>query len=352
MEIVAAALPLLLGAPARAAPQAPHAADPPRDPAEITPATRAAIDRGIAYLVSTQNRDGSWRTQGATGGYPVAMTSLAGLALLASGSSPGEGPYAPNVSSALTFVLKSARRDGLIAQLEEEGHCMHGHGFALLFLAQCYGMEEDPKRQAEIALALRRGIELTARSQSVAGGWLYTPDAAADEGSVTVTQVQGMRAARNVGISVPRETIENAMKYLARSANADGGIRYQVSDNGPSRPAITAAAVVCYYNAGEQEDAHAKAALAYVERHLSPRGGDSSRYFGHYFYAHLYMAQAMYLAGEERWGEYFPAIRRILLDRQTDDGSWDGDSVGTTYGTAVALLILQIPYKHLPIMQR
>ena len=182
------------------------------EPREVTPATRSAIERGTRFLVSTQNRDGSWRTSGSTGSYPVAMTSLAGLALLAGGNTPTQGPYARNVSSALTFVLKSARRDGLIAQLEEESHCMHGHGFAMLFLAQCYGMEEDPRRQAEVRLVLQRAIQLTARSQSVAGGWLYTPDAGGDEGSVTVTQVQALRACRNVGLAVPKRVVDNAMK--------------------------------------------------------------------------------------------------------------------------------------------
>ena len=114
-------------------------------PSEITPAIRKAIERGAQYLVSTQNHDGSWRTNGGSGGYPVAMTSLAGLALMGGGSTPTQGVYAKNVSGALTFILKSARRDGLIAQLEEESHCMHGHGFAMLFLAQCYGMEENPR---------------------------------------------------------------------------------------------------------------------------------------------------------------------------------------------------------------
>src|SRR5690606_22539347 len=116
---------------------------PPERPGDITAETEAAIQRGLRYLVSTQNQDGSWRTRGSTGSYPTAMTALAGLALLASGSTPTQGPYARNVSSALTYILNSARRDGLIAQLEEESHCMHGHGFALLFLAECYGMEED-----------------------------------------------------------------------------------------------------------------------------------------------------------------------------------------------------------------
>ncbi|GAG09645.1 unnamed protein product, partial [marine sediment metagenome] len=112
------------------------AAVPAAEPEGITPATRAAIDSGLRYLIENQNRDGSWRSRGSTGSYPVAMTALAGLALLSSGSTPTQGPYARNVSSALTYILRSARRDGLIAQLEEESHCMHGHGFAMLFLAQ------------------------------------------------------------------------------------------------------------------------------------------------------------------------------------------------------------------------
>ncbi len=325
----------------------------PAAPPEITPATKTAIERGLRYLASVQNRDGSWRTNGAIGGYPVAMTSLAGLALLAGGNTPTQGVYAPQVSSALTFVLRSARRDGLIARIEEESQCMHGHGFAMLFLAQCYGMEEDPRRQAEIRLVLRRAVDLTARSQSVAGGWLYTPDASGDEGSVTVTQVQGLRACRNAGIAVPKRVIDRAMKYLEESTNDDGGIRYQVAAAGPSRPAITAAAVACYFNAGLYDTPRTRRALRFAERYLSPRRAAEQRYFGHYFYAQLYMAQVSYLAGGEHWRRYYPAMRDVLVARQDpSSGAWDGDQVGTTYGTAVALIILQLPYKNLPIMQR
>ncbi len=325
---------------------------PDANPPEVTPAVRQAIEKGMRYLAAAQNRDGSWRTLGASGDYPVAMTALAGLALVAGGNTPTQGPYSKNVSAALSFILKSARRDtGLIAQPEEEGHCMHGHGFAMLFLAECYGMEEDPQRQAQVRAVLQRAVELTGRSQSAAGGWLYTPDSGQDEGSVTVTQVQGMRAARNAGIAVPKKVIDNAMKYLTDSMNPDGGIRYQVSDNGPSRPAITAAAVACWFNAGEYDNPRAKRALEFAEKNLSPTK-QKTRYFGHYYYAHLYLAQVMYLSGEEKWTEYFNAMREILVHEQADDGSWDGDHVGPTYGTSVALLILQLPYKNLPIMQR
>ena len=118
-------------APAQATPDSPAVNQPgaaailPARPAEINPEAHQAIERGIAYLISTQNRDGSWRTHGSTGSYPVAMTSLAGLALLAGGNTPAEGPYARNVSSALTFVLKSARRDGLMPPHSEVGAQRH-----------------------------------------------------------------------------------------------------------------------------------------------------------------------------------------------------------------------------------
>ena len=330
-----------------------RAAPPPaKHPPEVTPRAQRAIERGLAYLVRTQNADGSWRTHGPTGNYPVAMTSLAGLAVMAGGNTPTQGEHARCVSRALSYVLRSARRDGLIAQLEEESHCMHGHGFALLFLAQCLGVEEDAQRLAQIKLALRRGIELTARSQSAAGGWLYTPDSGGDEGSVTVTQVQGLRAARNVGMAVPKRVIDGAMQYLADSTNPDGGIRYQAGDPGQSRPAITAAAVVCYYNAGEYDSPRASKALAFAERHLAPQRADDSQHFGHYYYGQMYMAQAMYLSGEGKWRDYYPTMRDLLVDWQDDEGWWIGDHVGPVYGTAAALLILQLPYKSLPIMQR
>ena len=47
-----------------------------------------------------------------------------------------------------------------------------------------------------------------------------------DEGAVTITQVQALRACRNAGISIPTKVINKAVKYVVDSANPDGGIRY------------------------------------------------------------------------------------------------------------------------------
>lgn len=326
-------------------------------PEHVTPQTQAAIECGMAYLLAEQNpSDGSWRNAGQWGGYPTAMTALAGLALLSHGDTPTEGPHARAVHRAMNFVLRSANRNGLISRVEEEERPMYGHGFGMLFLAQVYGMEEDPQRQVEIRQVLEDGIRLTARSQSRRGGWMYTPDSSFDEGSVTITQVQALRACRNAGLAVPKRTIDRAMAYLEASALNDGGIAYRAGMAGESRPAITAAAVACWYNAGQYDSPYAKKALEYCIRRI-PIRGPQANVFAHYFYGHLYMAQIMYLARDEQgrfvyWDRYYPQMRDNLLERQREDGSWAGDYVGPVYGTSVALIILQMPYGRLPIMQR
>ena len=324
-------------------------AEPPvRLPDGITPQTEIAIQRGLNYLTRHQGRDGAWSNQGRYGAYPVAMTSLAGLALLMDGNTTTQGRYAPNVDRAAKFLLRAATPNGLIARVEHEARPMYGHGFSMLFLSQLHGMTEDPARAEMTHNILTHAVDLTARSQSHDGGWYYTPGAARDEGSVTVTQVQALRSCRNVGVAVPKNVIDKAMRYLAQSQNSDGGIRYALNQRtGKSRPAITAAAMCCWYNAGQYTNPRAARAAAFCRQKIKPHGTEG----GHDFYAHLYYAQALYIASDPYWKDYFPKRRDFLLGRQRPDGSWWGDSVGDIYGTAIALIVLQLPYNQLPIMQ-
>jgi hypothetical protein len=106
------------------------------------------------------------------------------------------------------------------------------------------------------------------------------------------------------------------------------------------------------YNAGEYDAPVAERCLAYVWERFRAQPG-WSKGGGHDFYTHLYAAQALYMAGDKYWDDYFPATRKQLLDMQDkSDGSWQGDGIGKTYGTAIALIILQLPYKFMPVYQR
>jgi hypothetical protein len=317
-------------------------------PQHVTTEITASIEQGLQYLVRTQNRDGSWRSMGGESIYPTAMTGLAGMALLASGSTPTRGKYWRSVRNAVDFLVSAAQPNGVIATPMEESKCMHGHGFATLFLAEVYGMEEDRARQETLHRVLTKAVRLIVRAQSNFGGWYYTPDSASDEGSVTVTQIQALRACRDAGITVPSDAIARAVGYIKQSANPDGGIAYTARSPGESRPAITAAAVAVLYSAGRYDDPLADRAYRYALRHLPISGGGQ----GHHYYAHLYLSQACYQKGGEDWDRYYPKMAQWLLRQQTNTGSWMGDGVGTTYGTAVALTILQLPYALVPIYQR
>ena len=65
-----------------------------------------------------------------------------------------------------------------------------------------------------------------------------------------------------------------------------------------------------------------------------------------------YTPQALYQRGGEDWDTYYQQACKYLLRQQRKDGSWQGDGVGTVYGTAIALTILQLPYAYAPIYQR
>ena len=356
--------------PSAYAQQADKAAELPGPPTKVLPdmvdaRTVSGIKKGLKYLADTQRQNGSWLSAGRHGNYPVAMTSLAGTALLASGSTPEEGPYSKNVKKAMNYLLRVARmhNDGLIAGPGMESRSMYGHGFSMLFLAQCYGMQKSPDRARDIKDVLEKAAELTTKAQSNPGkkfgGWIYGPTGQGDEGSVTVTQLQALRACRNAGLKVNKKTIERAVAYLKHCQQADGGICYSARSRGSSRPAISAAGIACFYAAGVYDrvaggesgkEAQMVGRLVdYVKKHVSVENNRG----GHYFYTHFYLAQAYYQRGGGDWKAYYPRIRDKMLSTQnTLDGSWQGDHVGTVYGTALALTILQLPYGHLPVYQR
>src|SRR5690606_27859401 len=140
--------------------------------------------------------------------------------------------------------------------------------------------------------------------QTTAGGWGYVSakdGADYDEGSTTITQVQGLRGCRNAGIAVPAEVIERAKKYIYTCKNPDGGISYSSKQMGSSRPAITAAALAGLYNAGDYDGEHVPEMLSYTRGALHDNLADEGVAFGHWHYTYLYYSQVVYRQGDEQW---------------------------------------------------
>jgi hypothetical protein len=307
---------------------------------EITVEQRAAIEKGLGWLAERQAEDGSYGSLSHYGPH-VGITGLAGLAFMSDGNMPGRGRYGDAVDRAVSFVLAHSSESGLLAAETSHGP-MYGHGFATLFLAEVYGMTDRP----DVRETLRKAVRLIVSTQNDEGGWRYQPVRNDADLSVTVCEIMALRAARNTGIYVDKSVIDNAIEYVKASQNPDGGFRYMLTSGG-SAFARSAAGVTALQYAGIYGGDEIERGLEYIGRFVPPK----EQTVGHYFYGHYYGAQAMFLAGDASWRVWWPAVRQELLEKQTPEGFWRGQA-GQEYGTAMALIILQMPNRLLPIFQK
>ncbi|MGA2617788.1 MAG: prenyltransferase/squalene oxidase repeat-containing protein [Thermoguttaceae bacterium] len=309
-----------------------------------------AVTRGLDWLAARQSRLGHWTAP--EGRYPTSITALAGIAFLSEGSTTTQGKYAATVRKTVDYLVSRSCRNGLIGDPLHDDRYTYGHGFSMLFLSQVLGEEEDLDRRKELIDVLSRAVEFTGRAQTKAGGWGYVSARDGgdfDEGSTTITQVQGLRGCRNAGIPVPKEIIDKAVAYIRKCTTADGGVQYN-SHGGGGRPAITAAAIACLFNAGQYDDKFVPKLLEYCRQNFSDVGRVNSS--GHWHYAHYYYSQVLYREGGKQWETYRKAIYRQIVADAGPDGAWDQGFMGPCYTTAMNLTILQLDRGTLPIYQR
>jgi hypothetical protein len=319
--------------------------DPEKSGAQmITPTAAKSIDSGLSFLGRQQQADGSFGSGSFRGN--VAICGLAGMAFLSSGSTPDRGPYGKHLSRCVEYLLAQTQESGFIVRGESSGYGpMYGHGYALLFLTEVYGMAPQP----ELREKLSKAVQVVVNSQNKEGGWRYQPQRMDADISVTVTQVMALRAAKNAGLHVPHETVDRSIEYVKRSQNADGGFMYMLSQGGASEFARSAAGVVALNSAGIYEGPEIDKGLGYLMQFVPQPG--VVRQENYYFYGHYYAVQAMWHAGGPRWSRWFPAVRDELLAMQRPNGSWC-DPISDDFATAMALIILQTPNNYLPIFQR
>jgi len=346
-------------------------------PIEVTPEHAAAVERGLAWLASHQNADGSWTAKigfklnneystTSEGGH-VGVTALAGTAFLAGGYTPERGKYADVLSRALDFVLAGVQDDGYVTT---NGSRMYSHAFATLFLAEACGMTH----RADVRAKLQKAVDFIVETQNQEGGWRYVPFSPESDMSIVVCQAIALRAARNIGIRVPRSTIDRAARYVVDSAITEdsqrnlhsfyvdevGAFNYQRNRGSRSSFPLTAAGVTALHGLGIYSDEAIRRGLDYLRKNLTGFNQTYGRRDGgHYFfwYGHYYGVQAMYTAGTafqvNYWEPYFEEVRGELLAMQQPEGSWPNRiGPGPAFGTAMAVLILEIPYRYLPIFQR
>lgn len=347
-----------------------------------------AVEKGLEFLKKQQAQDGHFAAQG--GQYPTTMTALAGMCFLMEGSTLKEGKYSDQITKAVNWFLAPARQqpNGMIGDVRnpsESTRYMYGQGFGTLFLASVYGEEEDKEQREKLEKLLKKSVEFICKAQTEKdhkkpegktvkiGGWGYVSSQDGnnfDEGSVTITALQGLRAAKNAGIPVPKENIDKAVAYLEACTTPDGGVIYSYAGGtgaalrGQGRPPITAAAVCCGFSAGQYKGELPKKWIKYCKDNIPIGKGRQS----HDEYQTYYFAQAVYALGDDRYGEMFPnepkdswltwskfkdaTFQGILDNQDKTSGGWSQGYIGPVFTTSVNLTVLQLEKGILPFYQR
>lgn len=337
----------------------------------------SAVERGLAWLAAQQNENGFWyglvgsRGRGDYRGFHpielqviegsghVGVTALCGMAFLSGGHLPGRGKYGVNVERATQAVLSSVQDSGLITAA---GTRMYSHAFAALFLAEVYGMSADPR----IREGLEKATHIIIDIQNAHGAWRYNAFSRDSDLSVTVCQLQALRAARNIGIRVPRSTIDRAVEYVRQSqvpsGRAKGLYYYSIHGRRAFRKtdhySIQAAAVTSLLSAGIYERELIEPVLDFLAEEM-PYITEQYPHHYYFWYGNYYACQVFFhadgLLQEGCFKRYYRAIREHLLRDQRADGRWLNplsEGPGDAFGTAVACILLQVPKQYLPIFQR
>jgi hypothetical protein len=360
---------------------------------DITLEQERAIDRGLAWLAKQQEPDGSFsplpakpRNPASTADARTAVTALATLAFLGAGHGLRRGPYRDKLRASVEWLMDKAqvrrtgaRDDGYISFTGDNTSKMHGHGFATLALAEAYATAADSgpsgsgrrraSHQQDFSRRLKESIQAAVdciiRSQSLTGGWGYTPDSGGHtdhEGSVTVCCVQALLSASNRGFKVPQRNIDLARNYMKKSQADSGGFRYtlkKVTRGVREDPmsfswALAGAGVTSLLGLAEFDRRIAlDRGLKYMQKkEPRPRIGVTP----YFFYGSFYATQAFHFDGGERWERYWMPMRSQIIGRQEANGSWIGkdtvSDLGPVYPTALCLLSLEVPIGYLSVFGR
>jgi hypothetical protein len=373
--------------------------------------SEAAVARGLAWLAAHQATDGHWSlhkfpehardksgqpvgkagcgcTPGTNRHNDPAATGLALLPFLGAGHTqrplPGskQVDYSKVVLAGLSYLLKIQVRgganDGYLGGDPEYVGNMYGHAIATIALCEAYGMTNDPALRGPA----QRAVTFIVNAQSAGdpaeggGGWRYSPKTTSKprgDTSVTGWMVMALQSGHMAGLAVPAKTWTNAEEYLEKCKSefdspSDTGkklVGYGYTPGTPATGTMTAAALLCREYLGiNPKNPELLRGVEYLKQ--LPPGKSNDLYFEYY------ATQVFHHIGGPTWqfwnlgpdGSGKGGIRDTLISKQdkgTDGktahqfGSWNlpgadfKNDGGRIMWTSLALLSLEVYYRHLPL---
>lgn len=206
------------------------------------------VQLSLKWLAENQN-GGVWETSLGGQNGNVVVTSVCGLALLASGSYPS-GPYAKEIKMALKYVLRYAGKEDEKPTSGANWRQVNWTlGYAPLFLAECYARTPT----AEIRNKLLELSQLISKNQETSGGWAHGPGGPNALGYVELEIMSNWCLAslgmiQAVKVPVQTETIQTGLDYIVQCSSEEGGVGYSTREGqkGFGDPGRTAGAIFAF----------------------------------------------------------------------------------------------------------
>ena len=338
------------------------------------------VDRGLEFLARSQQADGRWslgRFAGAGADdvprlqSDTAATGLALLSFLGAGHDHYGGPYRDTVRRGLEYLLAVQKADGDLYvpadKLSNSCAWLYSHGIAAIAVCEAVGMTGDPR----IRPAAEKACGFIAASQHPdRGGWRYTPGSDADL-SVSGWMLVAVRSGELAGVRTDPATLAGVRRLLEASASAAAPARYAYNPRSPQqRPSalsvscMTAVGALMRLHTGDKPDVPGIREPCRVLADLLPTYGTATNR-NRDAYLWYYASQALVHGGGADWDRWYAALVETLAAKQEQAGakagSWDplgpvpdrwGVYGGRLYVTALHLLSLEVPYRHLPTYGR
>lgn len=328
-----------------------------------TDASEAAVARGLVWLKNHQRFDGSWNffhahypacdcsMPGQMDNNPNAATAMALLAFLGAGQTHEEGEYQTEVLKGLDFLLQNGTE-------AEKGICFYGtltgtgtfytHGLVTIALSEALAMSGD----ARLRPAVVGAIDFLVATQEQGGGWRYFPGQPGDT-SVVAWQLMALKSAQFSRVPVPQRVFTGIDRFMG-SVSSMRGSQYAYTPQRRDSPSLsmTAAGLLSRMYLEWQDNGRMKAGIRVLDEH-GPDYND--------MYYNYYATQVMHHWGGPEWERWNLIMREHLIRTQIltghATGSWDvadlhGRAGGRLYMTTLALLTLEVYYRHLPLYQK
>jgi hypothetical protein len=334
---------------------------------EVTPESETASELGLEWLARNQGAKGNWESD------DLGLVALGALAFLSAGHAPDRGEYGDNVRRALDYVIQNSKPSGLM-NISAEGRDMYNHGLAVFVLTQAYGLTNN----RQLSDTLDRGIKLICDVQCENGSWDYKAVRLQNghDLSLCVMQAKALRGATDIGLEIPPQTVERAIAAVRNYYKPMGGPDgkkygdHPLADRpgaftyngGNTTTAMAAAGAVCLQEFGQYKDFRIHRSMDVVCRDIKQNMRPGNGHIPFDAYTMYYVAQGLYQVGGDRWREHYPLIREAITKTQTrtgdpaTNGAWEGGRVGglpgKLFGTSVAVFVLNIPNRFLPILQQ